>query len=533
MTAATIANGLTIEYDEHGDGEPLLLVMGLGGQLIAWPIGFVDLLTAEGFRVVRFDNRDIGLSSQIDAPAPTRRQVVQSAISRRLAKAAYTIDDMADDAAGLLDHLAIERAHVVGASMGGMIAQALAIRHPGKVRSLTSIMSNTGDHKHGRIKRSLLRKLPRLAARNADDAVERGVEVFRMTAGSHFDADAARTMGEEAFARSWRPEGAARQTVAIAASKDRTWDLGRVRVPTLVVHGLADPLVAAERRHGDGAGRPGLEARHVPGHGPRPAAAAVARHRRRDRRQRPAGDLTVDDRPTMVVLDVEGVLVPEIWIAVAERTGIDALRRTTRDEPDYDVLMRDRLDLLARHGLGLSAIQATIGELTPLPGAVAFLDDLRARTPVVLLSDTFAEFAGPLMAQLGRPTILCHNLEVVDDRIVGYRLRMADQKRHAVEAFQALGYRVLASGDSYNDVSMLLAADAGFLFRGAGPGPRGVPAAPGVRDVRRTDRGPRLTPPRVCRDAVCGAVNGTGGRSTAPQARSGGMNGSVRRATLQ
>jgi phosphoserine/homoserine phosphotransferase len=170
----------------------------------------------------------------------------------------------------------------------------------------------------------------------------------------------------------------------------------------------------------------------------------------------------------MVVLDVEGVLVPEIWIAVAERTGIDALRRTTRDEPDYDVLMHDRLDLLARHGLGLRAIQATIGELTPLPGAVAFLDDLRARTPVVLLSDTFAEFAGPLMAQLGRPTILCHNLEVVDDRIVGYRLRMADQKRHAVEAFQALGYRVLASGDSYNDVSMLLAADAGFLFRAPG-----------------------------------------------------------------
>jgi phosphoserine/homoserine phosphotransferase len=167
----------------------------------------------------------------------------------------------------------------------------------------------------------------------------------------------------------------------------------------------------------------------------------------------------------MVVLDVEGVLVPEIWIAVAERTGIDELRRTTRDEPDYDVLMRYRLDLLARHGLGLAAIQETIGGLAPLPGAKDFLDELRAATPVVLLSDTFAEFAGPLMAQLGRPTILCHNLEVVDDRIVGYRLRMADQKRHAVLAFQSLGYRVLASGDSYNDVSMLLAADAGFLFR--------------------------------------------------------------------
>jgi phosphoserine / homoserine phosphotransferase len=173
----------------------------------------------------------------------------------------------------------------------------------------------------------------------------------------------------------------------------------------------------------------------------------------------------MDDRPTLVALDVEGVLVPEIWIAVAERTGIGELRRTTRDEPDYDVLMRYRLDLLERHGLGLSAITKVIGELAPLPGAVDFLDELRERVPVVLLSDTFAEFAGPLMAQLGRPTILCHNLVVDDDRIVGYRLRRPDQKRHAVEAFRSMGYRVLAAGDSYNDTTMLLAADAGFLFR--------------------------------------------------------------------
>jgi phosphoserine / homoserine phosphotransferase len=173
----------------------------------------------------------------------------------------------------------------------------------------------------------------------------------------------------------------------------------------------------------------------------------------------------MDHRPTLVTLDVEGVLLPEIWIAVAERTGIEELRRTTRDEPDYDVLMRYRLDLLERHGLGLAAITKVIGELSPLPGAAEFLDDLRTRSPVVLLSDTFAEFAGPLMAQLGHPTILCHNLVVEDDRIVGYRLRMVDQKRHAVLAFQSLGYRVLASGDSYNDVSMLLAADRGFLFR--------------------------------------------------------------------
>ena len=170
-------------------------------------------------------------------------------------------------------------------------------------------------------------------------------------------------------------------------------------------------------------------------------------------------------RPTLVALDVEGVLVPEIWIAVAERTGVDELRLTTRDEPDYDVLMCRRLELLDRHGLTMSVITETIAGLAPLPGAPAFLDRLRARTPVILLSDTFSQFATPLMAQLGWPTILCHDLEVVDDRIVGYRLRMADQKRHAVLAFQSLGYRVLAGGDSYNDVSMLLAADVGFLFR--------------------------------------------------------------------
>ncbi len=166
----------------------------------------------------------------------------------------------------------------------------------------------------------------------------------------------------------------------------------------------------------------------------------------------------------MVALDVEGVLLPEIWIAVAERTGIEELRRTTRDEPDYDSLMRGRLELLDRHGLTLTLITDTIAGLTPLPGAVEFLDELRERTQVVLLSDTFAEFVRPLMAQLGWPTILCHNLEIVDDRIVGYRLRLPDQKRQAVLAFQALGYKVIAGGDSYNDVSMLLAADAGFLF---------------------------------------------------------------------
>jgi phosphoserine/homoserine phosphotransferase len=171
-----------------------------------------------------------------------------------------------------------------------------------------------------------------------------------------------------------------------------------------------------------------------------------------------------DGRSTIVALDMEGVLVPEIWIAVAERTGIDDLRRTTRDEPDYDVLMRYRLDLLERHGLTLPAIQEVIGGLAPLPGAVEFLDELRARTRVVILSDTFEQFADPLIRQLGRPMLLCHRLEVDDGRISGYRLRMPDQKRAAVIAFQSLNYRVVAAGDSYNDTSMLLAADAGFLF---------------------------------------------------------------------
>jgi phosphoserine / homoserine phosphotransferase len=167
---------------------------------------------------------------------------------------------------------------------------------------------------------------------------------------------------------------------------------------------------------------------------------------------------------TIVTLDLEGVLVPEIWIAVAERTGIDALRRTTRDEPDYDKLMRYRIELLDRHGLTMSLIADVIAALSPLDGARQFLDDLRARTQVVLLSDTFEQFGRPLMAQLGWPTLLCHRLVIADDRIVDYRLRMADQKRHAVEALRALNYRVIAAGDSYNDTAMLAAADAGFLF---------------------------------------------------------------------
>jgi phosphoserine / homoserine phosphotransferase len=168
---------------------------------------------------------------------------------------------------------------------------------------------------------------------------------------------------------------------------------------------------------------------------------------------------------TIVTLDLEGVLIPEVWIAVAERTGIEGLLRTTRDEPDYDALMRYRLDLLAEHELGLTAIQDVIAGLSPMDGARDFLDVLRSRTQVIILSDTFEQFATPFMRQLGWPTLMCHQLVVDGDAIVGYRLRQQDQKRKAVEAFQSLNFRIIAAGDSYNDTSMLGAASTGFLFR--------------------------------------------------------------------
>lgn len=172
------------------------------------------------------------------------------------------------------------------------------------------------------------------------------------------------------------------------------------------------------------------------------------------------------DAVYVACLDLEGVLVPEVWINVAERTGIEALRRTTRDEPDYDKLMRYRLDILAEHGLGIREIQDVIGDMEPLPGAAEFLDWLRERFPVFILSDTFYEFAAPLMRQLGWPTLLCHQLEIDEaGRVAGYRLRIDDPKRRAVNALRDLNFATIATGDSYNDTSMLSAADAGILFR--------------------------------------------------------------------
>src|SRR5213596_2570777 len=170
-------------------------------------------------------------------------------------------------------------------------------------------------------------------------------------------------------------------------------------------------------------------------------------------------------KQSIVTLDMEGVLTPEIWIAVAEKTKIPELRRTTRDEPDYDKLMRGRLKILDAHGLKLSDIQHVIGTLLPLAGGKEFLDELRSFVQVIVLSDTFEQFAAPLLRQLGWPTLLCHRLVVENDRIVDYQLRIPEQKQRAVAAFKLLNYHVIAAGDSFNDTAMLTEAHVGFLFR--------------------------------------------------------------------
>ncbi|HEV2320538.1 MAG TPA: bifunctional phosphoserine phosphatase/homoserine phosphotransferase ThrH [Verrucomicrobiae bacterium] len=169
-------------------------------------------------------------------------------------------------------------------------------------------------------------------------------------------------------------------------------------------------------------------------------------------------------KQSIVTLDMEGVLTPEIWVAVAEKTKIPELRRTTRDEPDYDKLMLGRLEILARNNLKLSDIQAVIGSLKPLEGAKEFLDELRQLVQIIILSDTFEQFAAPLLKQLNYPTLFCHKLIVENDRIVDYQLRIADQKRKTVAALRQLNYNVISAGDSYNDTGMLLEANIGFLI---------------------------------------------------------------------
>ena len=168
----------------------------------------------------------------------------------------------------------------------------------------------------------------------------------------------------------------------------------------------------------------------------------------------------------IVCLDMEGVVVPEIWIAFAEASGIPELKRTTRDEPDYDKLMKWRIGILKEHGLGLKEIQATIATIDPLPGAKQFLDSLREKTQVIILSDTFEEFAKPLMEKLGWPTIFCNSLEVAENgEITGFKMRCSESKLTTVKGLQSIGYETIAAGDSFNDLGMIRASKAGFLFR--------------------------------------------------------------------
>ncbi len=235
-------NGVTIEYAEWGSGPPLLLVMGLGGQLTDWPAEFVDGL-ARRFRVVAFDNRDIGLSSETTGPIMSRWALIRSLFSRRKPESGYRLNDMADDAVGLLDALKIDSAHLLGVSMGAMIAQTMAIHHRQRVKSLVSVMSNTGDRRKGRASARLLFKLARRPKITRDNALDEFVTVAKMISSPGLDEDELRRLAKASIERSFRPEGTARQLTAINASSDRTDELGTVTAPTLVVHGLLDELV--------------------------------------------------------------------------------------------------------------------------------------------------------------------------------------------------------------------------------------------------------------------------------------------------
>lgn len=242
--ASVDVNGITIEYDVRGEGPPILFVMGLAGQLIDWTEEFVDLFVDRGYQVIRFDNRDSGLSTMTSWKPPSRlRQLLSFVLRRPVKHVGYTLQDMAEDGIGLLTALGIERAHLVGASMGGMIVQEMAINHPQRVSSMCSIMSNTGDRKNGGISSGLLPKFARIKRPTPETAVETVVQTIEAVSGPHFSAEAYRPVAKRAVERSWAPEGVARQSAAISGSRDRTQLLALVTAPTLVIHGLADQLV--------------------------------------------------------------------------------------------------------------------------------------------------------------------------------------------------------------------------------------------------------------------------------------------------
>ena len=262
------ANGIDIEYEEFGrQSDPtLLLVMGLGAQMIAWDERFCQTLADGGFRVIRFDNRDVGLSSKVeDGPEPD----VAKAMTGDASTASYTVDDMADDAAALLDALGIDKAHIVGASMGGMIVQAFAIRHPNKTASLCSIMSTTGDRTVGQPDQAAMGALLAPPPQSREEAMQRGIEGQKVIGSKTHPADPEVVARRAALAydRSFYPKGMARQLVGIMASPDRTAALGSVDVPTLVVHGEEDPLVTPSGGEATAKAIPGAELMMVAGMG--------------------------------------------------------------------------------------------------------------------------------------------------------------------------------------------------------------------------------------------------------------------------
>ncbi len=269
MPRAT-ANGIELEYEVTGEGEPLLLIMGIGAQLVTWPRGLIDAFVGRGFRVIRFDNRDAGLSTRIDeARAPrVMRTMVRGLLGLRV-EAPYTLFDMADDAAALLDALEIDTAHVLGASLGGMVAQSMAITHPRRMRTMTSVMSNTGNRLTAIARPKAIKALLGKAPRTEEEAVEYMLH-FRRVCGSTgfpFDADMHADIARQTYRRGMHPRGFARQLAAIMATGDRTRALRHVRVPTLVVHGSADPLLPPVGGRATARAIPGARLRIIDGMG--------------------------------------------------------------------------------------------------------------------------------------------------------------------------------------------------------------------------------------------------------------------------
>lgn len=267
------ANGISIHYDDHGpaDGEPMLLIMGLGAQMTLWPMELVEALAGHGFRVIRHDNRDIGLSHKFDgAKAPG---IVRHALLRRIGlrpRVPYTLADMADDSAGVLDGLGIERAHVVGGSMGGMIAQHLAVRHPEKVRSLTSIFSTTGNPRLPSSRREAIKALTeRPASLDEEVLVKHGIHLARTIGSPGYPAPEERldARTRAMVQRSVYPQGPVRQMAAIVADGERTRMLRKIKAPTLVLHGEDDPLIPVAHGHATAAAIPGAKIRTIPGWG--------------------------------------------------------------------------------------------------------------------------------------------------------------------------------------------------------------------------------------------------------------------------